>query len=142
MEYGKWTESEVGSPQGATVSPLLANIYLHYVLDLWVQQWRKRQARGDIIIVRYADDFIVGFQHRTDAERFLAELRDRLAKFRLELHPDKTRLIAFGRFALLDRRRRGQAGSPETFNFLGFTHICGQRFNGSSRSGGTRCGRG
>jgi RNA-directed DNA polymerase len=130
MENGKWTESEVGSPQGATVSPLLANIYLHYVLDLWVQQWRKRQARGDIIIVRYADDFIVGFQHRTDADRFLTELRDRLAKFRLELHPDKTRLIAFGRFALLDRRRRGQAGSPETFNFLGFTHICGQQFNG------------
>lgn len=129
MENGKWTESEVGSPQGATVSPLLANIYLHYVLDLWVQQWRKRHARGDIIIVRYADDFIVGFQHRTDAERFLAELRDRLAKFRLGLHPEKTRLIAFGRFAFLDRRRLGQTGSPETFNFLGFTHICGQQLN-------------
>jgi group II intron reverse transcriptase/maturase len=126
MENGKWTESEVGSPQGATVSPLLANVYLHYVLDLWVQQWRKRQARGEVIIVRYADDFIVGFQHRTDAERFLTELRERLAKFRLELHPDKTRLIAFGRFALRDRQRREQAGSPDTFNFLGFTHICGR----------------
>jgi len=125
MENGEWAKSEVGSPQGATVSPLLANIYLHYVLDLWVQQWRKRQARGEVIVVRYADDFIVGFQHRTDAERFLTELRERLAKFRLELHPDKTRLIAFGRFALRDRQTRGQAGSPETFNFLGFTHICG-----------------
>jgi RNA-directed DNA polymerase len=124
MENGKWTESEEGSPQGATVSPLLANIYLHYALDIWVHQWRKKQAHGDVIVVRYADDFIVGFQHRADAERFLAELRERLAKFRLELHPDKTRLIAFGRFALLDRQRRGEAGSPETFNFLGFTHIC------------------
>lgn len=125
MENGKWTQSEVGSPQGATVSPLLANIYLHYVLDLWVQWWRKKQAHGEVIIVRYADDFIVGFQHRADAERFLVELRDRFAKFRLELHPDKTRLLEFGRFALRDRERRGQAGSPETFNFLGLTHICG-----------------
>lgn len=126
MENGKWTQSEIGSPQGATVSPLLANIYLHYVLDLWVQRWRTRHAHGEVIVVRYADDFIVGFQHRTDAERFLAELRDRLAKFRLELHPSKTRLIEFGRFALRDRERRGQAGSPDTFNFLGFTHICGR----------------
>ncbi len=126
MENGKWTQSEVGSPQGATVSPLLANIYLHYALDLWVQQWRRRQAHGEVIIVRFADDFIVGFQSRTDAERFVAELRERLAKFRLELHPDKTRLIAFGRFALRDRERRGEAGMPETFNFLGFTHICGR----------------
>ncbi len=109
---------------------MLANIYLHYVLDIWVQQWRKRHAHGDIIVVRYADDFIVGFQHRTDAVRFLAELRDRLAKFRLELHPDKTRLIAFGRFALLERQRHGEAGSPETFNFLGFTHICGRNRKG------------
>lgn len=126
MEDGEWTQSKVGSPQGATVSPLLANIYLHYALDLWVQRWRKRRAHGEVIIVRYADDFIVGFQHHMDAERFLAELRDRLAKFRLELHPDKTRLIEFGRFALRDRERRGQVGSPETFNFLGFTHICGR----------------
>lgn len=126
MENGKWTQSAVGSPQGATVSPLLANIYLHYVLDLWVQRWRKRHALGEVIIVRYADDFIVGFQHRMDADRFLAELRDRLAEFRLELHPEKTRLIAFGRFALRDRERHGQSGSPETFSFLGFTHICGR----------------
>jgi RNA-directed DNA polymerase len=124
MEHGEWTRSEVGSPQGATVSPLLANVYLHYVLDLWVQWWRKKQARGEVIVVRYADDFIVGFQHRIDAERFLVELRDRLAKFCLELHPGKTRLIEFGRFALRDRQRRGEVGSPETFNFLGFTHIC------------------
>ena len=99
MENGRWTQSEVGSPQGATVSPLLANIYLHYVLDLWVQQWRTRHARGEVIIVRYCDDFIVGFQHRSDAERFRHELRDRLAKFKLELHPDKTRLLAFGRLS-------------------------------------------
>lgn len=125
MEEGKWAESKVGSPQGATVSPLLANIYLHYALDLWVQQWRKRQARGAVIIVRYADDFVVGFQHRNDAEQFREDLRERLAKFRLELHPDKTRLIAFGRFALQKRQNRGKSGSPETFNFLGFTHVCG-----------------
>jgi RNA-directed DNA polymerase len=117
MEHGKWTDTEVGSPQGATVSPLLANVFLHYVLDLWVQQWRNRTAHGDLIVVRYCDDFIVGFQHRSDAERFLKELRERFARFRLELHPDKTRLIAFGRYALLDRQRRGQAGSPETFQF-------------------------
>lgn len=126
MEKGEWRQSKVGSPQGATVSPLLANVYLHYVLDLWVQRWRQKQAHGEVIIVRYCDDFIVGFQHRTDADRFLAELRERLAKFRLELHPDKTRLIEFGRFALRDRERRGQVGSPDTFNFLGFTHICGR----------------
>ncbi len=131
MEDGKWTQSEVGSPQGATVSPLLANIYLHYVLDLWVQQWRTRHACGDVIVVRYADDFIVGFQHRRDAERFLVELRERFAKFKLELHPDKTRLIAFGRFALLDRQRNGLPGQPETFNFLGFTHISGRTKKGA-----------
>jgi len=96
MEEGVWSQSEVGSPQGATVSPLLANIYLHYALDLWVQQWRQRHARGDVVIVRYADDFVVGFQHRTDAERFLQELRERLTSFKLELHPEKTRLIMFG----------------------------------------------
>ena len=131
MENGKWTQSKMGSPQGATASPLLANIYLHYVLDLWIRRWRKKEARGDVVTVRYCDDFIVGFQHRTDAERFLAELRERLAKFKLELHPEKTRLIAFGRFALDRRRQRDLTGKPETFNFLGLTHICGR-----SRSGG------
>jgi group II intron reverse transcriptase/maturase len=125
MEEGTRLETEVGSPQGATISPLLANIYLHYVLDLWVQRWRTRHAQGDVIIVRYADDFIVGFEHRADADGFLSELRERLAKFRLELHPDKTRLLAFGRFARARRQASRQAGAPETFNFLGLTHICG-----------------
>ena len=105
------------------MSPLLANVYLHYVLDLWADWWRKTHARGDMIIVRFADDFIVGFQHQDDAERFLAELRSRFAKFGLELHPDKTRLIEFGRYAARDRKARGE-GKPETFTFLGFPHIC------------------
>ncbi|NJK88746.1 MAG: group II intron reverse transcriptase/maturase [Myxococcales bacterium] len=131
MENGDWRPSEVGSPQGATVSPLLANVYLHYVLDLWTQRWRTRQAHGDVVVVRYADDFIVGFQHRSDAERFLAELRERLAKFQLELHPDKTRLIAFGRFALPNHRQSGLPKKPETFNFLGFTHVCARSRNGN-----------
>jgi nucleoid DNA-binding protein len=107
-------------------SPLLANVYLHYVFDLWADAWRKKVASGDVIVVRYADDLVVGFQHRTDAERFLKEFRDRLAKFGLELHPDKTRLIEFGRFAARDRKLRGER-KPETFTFLGFTHYCGQR---------------
>jgi RNA-directed DNA polymerase len=115
--------SETGTPQGAVISPLLANIYLHYVYDLWVQQWRQRHARGAMIVVRYADDTVVGFEHRADAERFLAELRVRLAEFALELHPEKTRLIEFGRHAARDRANRGE-GKPETFDFLGFTHIC------------------
>jgi group II intron reverse transcriptase/maturase len=123
MEDGKWAQSREGTPQGATISPLLANLYLHYVLDLWVQQWRRRPGCGEVIITRYADDFIVGFEHRADAERFLSELRERLRKFSLELHPEKTRLIEFGRFAA--RQRRAQSlGKPDTFNFLGFTHIC------------------
>ena len=126
MENGQWTQSKLGSPQGATASPLLANIYLHYVLDLWVKQWRTRYARGEVIIVRYCDDFIVGFQHRSDAERFQRELRDRLAKFKLELHPDKTRLIAFGRYTLSNRRTRCLRGAPETFDFLGLSHRCGR----------------
>lgn len=126
LEDGTWARSEVGSPQGATVSPLLANLYLHHVLDLWVQRWRSKEARGDLVIVRYADDFIVGFQHRSDAERFRAELSQRLAKFGLELHSEKTRLIAFGKFAHSNRRERGLDGKPETFNFLGLTHICGR----------------
>ena len=129
IEDGQWTESSQGSPQGASVSPLLANVYLHYVLDLWADWWRKRHARGDVIIVRFADDFIVGFEHREDAERFRDELGGRFAKFGLELHPDKTRLIEFGRHAARDRAARGE-GKPETFDFLGFTHICAKSGNG------------
>jgi RNA-directed DNA polymerase len=123
IEDGTWTQSEKGSPQGASVSPLLANVYLHYVFDLWADWWRKRHAHGDVIIVRFADDFIVGFEHQEDARRFLAELGGRFAKFGLDLHPDKTRLIEFGRRAARDRAARGD-GKPETFQFLGFTHIC------------------
>src|SRR5215469_3898028 len=106
------------------ISPLLANVYLHYVLDLGVQHWRKHRAAGEVIVVRYADDSVLGFQHRADAERFLREWRERLQKFGLELHPDKTRLIEFGRFAANDRKRRG-ARKPETLNILRFTYICG-----------------
>jgi hypothetical protein len=104
---------------------LLANVYLHYVLDRWVRQWRRRNARGDVIITRFADDFVAGFEHKDDAQRFLADLRERFAKFGLELHPDKTRLIEFGRFASERRAKRG-VGKPETFDFLGFTHMCGK----------------
>jgi group II intron reverse transcriptase/maturase len=129
MEKGTWAATEKGTPQGATISPLLANIYLHYVFDLWAQQWRKRQARGEVIIVRYADDFIVGFQYRSDAEAFLRSLRERLRKFSLELHPEKTRLLMFGRYAEKMREERG-LGKPETFNFLGLTHICGRTGRG------------
>jgi group II intron reverse transcriptase/maturase len=123
VEDGEWTECDEGSPQGASVSPLLANVYLHYVLDLWVDWWRSQPGRGDVIIVRWADDFIVGFETEQDACQFLAELRERFAKFGLELHPDKTRLIEFGRHADWKRRKRG-LGKPETFDFLGLTHIC------------------
>jgi len=126
LEDGARTRSEKGTPQGGSASPLLANIYLHYVFDLWIQQWRQKHARGDMIVVRFADDFVVGFQHKSDAERFLAELRERFRKFNLELHPDKTRLLEFGPFAAENRRRKGR-GKPETFNFLGFTHICGKK---------------
>jgi len=125
-EDGQWTKSDVGTPQGAVASPLLANVFLHYVFDLWVQQWRTKFATGVVIVVRYADDFLVGFQHRHEAERFLRELRERFGKFGLALHPDKTRLIEFGRFAARDRQKRGQ-GKPETFDFLGFTHCCGRK---------------
>jgi group II intron reverse transcriptase/maturase len=118
-EDGEWTESKVGTPQGAVISPLLANIYLHYALDLWVEAWRKKVVRGDVIVVRYADDAVLGFERREDAERFLREVRERLATFGLELHPEKTRLIEFGRFAEERRRRKGE-GKPETFDFLGF----------------------
>ena len=129
LEDGTRTWSETGTPQGGSISPILANVYLHYAFDLWVHRWRKTQAHGDLIVVRYADDIIVGFQSRAEAERFLAELRERLAKFSLELHPEKTRLLEFGPFAAENRRRAGQ-GKPETFNFLGFTHICGKKRSG------------
>lgn len=128
-EDGAWSPTTVGTPQGAVISPLLANVYLHYVLDLWAHQWRRRHARGDVIIVRYADDFVLGFQHRSEAERFLADLRERLEYFGLSLHPDKTRLLEFGPTAAPKRRRLAQ-GRPETFDFLGFTHICGKTRTG------------
>ena len=129
-EEGQWSETKMGTPQGAVISPLLANIYLHYVCDLRVQAWRDKVAGGNLVVVRYADDLVVGFQDRADAERFLKQFRERLAKFGLELHPEKTRLIEFGRFAALNRKRRGE-GKPETFTFLGFTHYCGRTRNGS-----------
>jgi RNA-directed DNA polymerase len=129
-EDGKWSETKVGTPQGAVVSPLLANVYLHYVFDLWAETWREKVAQGDMMVVRYADDLVVGFQHRAEAERFLREFKERLRKFGLELHPDKTRMIEFGRFAEVNRRRRGE-GKPETFTFLGFTHYCGSNSKGT-----------
>lgn len=129
IEDGQWTAGEEGSPQGASVSPLLANLYLHYVLDLWADWWRRHHATGEVIIVRWADDFIVGFEHEHDATQFLTELGQRLARFGLALHPDKTRLVEFGRDAARRRAARG-LGKPETFDFLGFTHICAR-----SRSG-------
>jgi group II intron reverse transcriptase/maturase len=130
MEEGKWSDMQTGSPQGSVISPLLANIYLHYTFDLWVDVWRKKWAQGDVVVVRYADDIILGFQHQTEADRFLENFRERLGKFGLELHPDKTRRIEFGRFAEQNRERRGE-GKPETFDFLGFTHISGK--NGLGR---------
>ena len=129
LEEGEISVPEAGTPQGGSVSPLLANIYLHYVLDLWVHRWRQRHARGEVIIVRYVDDFVVGFQYREDAERFLNELRERLSRFSLELHAEKTRLIEFGRFASETRKRRGE-GKPEAFTFLGFKHMCSKTRNG------------
>ena len=123
IEDGEWASTEAGTAQGASVSPLLSNVYLHYVFDLWADQWRRRHARGDVILTRFADDYVAGFEHREDAERFLSDLRDRFAQFGLELHPEKTRLIEFGRFAAQNRARRGDR-KPDTFDFLGFTHIC------------------
>ncbi len=125
LEDGKRIQVEAGTPQGGSASPLLANVYLHYVFDLWVRAWRRTQARGDMIVVRLADDIVLGFQYQSEAEQFWKELAARLRKFGLELHPEKTRLVEFGRYAARDRQQRGQ-GKPETFAFLGFTHICGK----------------
>jgi RNA-directed DNA polymerase len=124
IEDGEWFETKEGTPQGAVISPMLANLYLHYVLDLWVKAWRKKVAQGDMIAVRYADDGVLEFQYREEADRFLVDLQERLQKFGLELQPE-TRLIEFGRYAAERRAKRGE-GKPETFNFLGFTHICGK----------------
>jgi RNA-directed DNA polymerase len=129
LEDGVVTVSEKGTGQGSVISPLLANIYLHYSFDLWAERWRRREATGDMIIVRYADDIVVGFQHETDARRFWDAMRERLQEFALSLHPEKTRLIEFGRHAAANRKRRGQ-GKPETFSFLGFTFICGKSLRG------------
>ena len=123
LEDGEVRYADTGTVQGGSISPLLANIYLHYAFDLWVQQWQNREAKGDMIVVRYADDFVLGFQHKHEAERFLSALKERFATFGLELHPEKTRLIEFGQFARKNRAARGE-GKPETFNFLGFTHSC------------------
>ena len=122
-EDGEWSRTVAGTPQGAVISPVLANIYLHYILDLWVNDWRKKNAKGEVYIVRYVDDWVMGFQHKSDAEQFKKELAERLQSFELELHESKTRLMEFGRFAIDSRIARGE-GKPETFDFLGFTHIC------------------
>lgn len=129
LEDGKRIWAQEGTPQGGSISPLLANIYLHYVFDLWVHWWRERHAKGEVYVIRYADDIIMGFQSNDDARRFLVELRERFRRFNLELHPDKTRLLEFGRFAADNRKKRGQ-GKPETFDFLGFTHACSRTRNG------------
>jgi RNA-directed DNA polymerase len=129
LEGGQITHSEEGTVQGGSISPLLANLYLHYVFDLWAQWWRSQAQRGDVIVVRYADDFVMGFEHRSEAESFLSSLRERFTKFGLELHPDKTRLLEFGRFAISNRKRRGER-RPETFDFLGLTHRCGRKRKG------------
>jgi len=129
LEDGVVTVSDTGTGQGAVISPLLANVYLHYVIDLWAERWRRHEAKGDMIIVRYADDLVLGFEHEADARRFLDAMRTRLEAFVLALHPEKTRIIEFGRCAAENRRRRGLA-KPETFNFLGFTFICGQKRHG------------
>jgi group II intron reverse transcriptase/maturase len=129
MEEGEWKSTEMGTPQGSVISPLLANIYLHYVFDQWVDVWRRKCAQGDVVVVRFADDNVLGFQHRAEADRFLIDLRERLSKFGLELHPDKTRKIEFGRFAERDRKQRGE-GKPETFDFLGLTHMSGRNRKG------------
>ena len=129
LEDGKRMRSEIGTVQGGSISPLLANIYLPYVFDLWIEQWRRGKAHGDVIVVRFADDFVVGLERKEDGERFLSELRERLGRFGLELHSEKTRLIEFGRYAEQQRRKRGE-GKPDTFNFLGFTHSWGKTRKG------------
>jgi RNA-directed DNA polymerase len=129
LEDGEWKPTEMGSPQGATISPLLANVYLHYVFDLWADHWRKHQATGEVVIIRFADDGVVGFEKEGDARRFLEQLRERMQKFQLELHPKKTRLVRFGRFAGRDCHKEGRR-NPETIAFLGFTHICGRSSKG------------
>ena len=129
IEDGEWSATEAGTAQGASVSPLLSNVYLHYVFDLWADQWRRRNARGDVVLVRFADDYVAGFERREDAEQFLVDLRERFAKFALGLHPEKTRMIEFGRFAAPNRARRGER-KPETFTLLGFTHICAKDRHG------------
>jgi len=131
MEDGRVVRSERGTPQGAVISPILANVYLHYVFDLWAHAWRRKKATGDMTVIRYADDAVLGFEHEHEARAFLQQLRERLATFDLELHPDKTRIIEFGRHAIADRKKRGE-GKPDTFDFLGFTHFCTySRNNGS-----------
>ena len=145
LEDGVVTVDDRGTGQGSVISPLLANVYLHYCFDLWAERWRRREAQGDMIVVRYADDLAVGFEHEGDARRFLDAMRERLGEFALSLHPDKTRLIEFGRFAAVDRKRCG-LGKPETFAFLGFAFICGESRQGPSsnstgRHGATACGQ-
>ena len=136
IEAGLEVDVVRGTPQGAVISPLLANVYLHHVLDGWfARQWRPREARGEVYIVRYADDFVLGFEYRSDAERFMEAMRERFASFGLEVHPEKTRLLEFGRFAMANRAKRGE-GRPETFDFLGFTHYCR-----TTRNGGFGLGR-
>ena len=133
MDGAEWSSSELGSPQGSVISPMLANICFHYSFDLWADQWRRHRACGNVVFVRYADDNVAGFEHEHDAKRFLKDLRERLEKFALSLHPEKTRLLEFGRFAAERRAKRG-LDKPETFNFLGFTHICGHSRAASSFS--------
>jgi group II intron reverse transcriptase/maturase len=133
-EDGAWSETTIGTPQGAVISPLLANVFLHYVLDLWIEWWRKHRCQGHVVIVRYADDFVIGFQHHNEATACLEELRLRFAKFGLNLHEEKTRLIEFGCFAAARRERRGES-RPETFDFLGFTHYCATTRRGRFKVG-------
>ena len=129
LEKGRWSATEEGTPQGSSISPLLANVFLHYVLDLWVHQWRRRRARGRVIIVRYADDFVMGFQYADDARAMMEALRGRVGEFHLTLHEEKTRLIEFGRLPSLARERSGQRRCA-TFAFLGFMHYCGRTRDG------------
>ena len=142
LEEGKRIQSEVGTVQGGSISPLLANLYLHYVFDLWVQRWRQKQARGDVIVVRFADDFVVGFEHRHEAERFLAELRERFAKFALELHPDKTRSIEFGRFARTGSAQRVATANRRPSTSSALRTAARRRGRAGLRFCGRRCDRG